>query len=182
MKSKYIIFLIALVLLFCVFIKYGTTLTMNKNSYLSTNDWSNIPNKNKYYQSDEIKGIEVRVLEPPHILAGEKGVFATQSFLIHDVIGEYSGIIKEYNTVESNNLYIFNLIDDVVIDGEISSNELKYVNSYINISNEPNLVSRITYINNEPKVLYVCSKDINEGEELLIDYGEDYNNIHIYNN
>jgi hypothetical protein len=162
--------------------QYGMFSNINKNGYLDTNDWSMIPNKDEYEQEGSIKGVEVRVLDPPHILAGQRGVFATKQFSKYDVIGEYSGIIKKDDDTDPKNLYIFTLVDDVCIDGETHSNELKYVNSHLNIDHEPNLVPSMTYINKEPKVLYVCRKDINIGEELLIDYGEEYNVGHIYKN
>lgn len=173
---------IMVVFIYLVFMQRETLSNINKNGYLDANDWSMIPNKDKYKQEGQIKGVDVRVLDPPHILAGQRGVFATKQFSKYNVIGEYSGIIKKYDDVGPTNLYIFTLVDDACIDGETHSNELKYVNSHINIDHEPNLVSCVTYINKEPRVLYVCTKDINIGEELLIDYGEEYNTNYIYKN
>lgn len=78
-------------------------------------------------------------------------------------------------------MYIFHLTDEIVIDAKDSSNELKYVNSYLNLADEPNLVPSNCYIDGLPRVLYVCSKDIDIGEELLVDYGDGYNEAHILN-
>ena len=153
---------------------------IQNDTYLDTNNWLMILNKGKYEKKGSINGIEVRVLEPPHILAGQKGVFATKKFKKCDVIGEYTGIVKKDQDVNINNLYLFYLVDDLIVDGEVYSNELKYVNSHLNINNKPNLQSSVCYINKEPKVLYVCLEDINIGEELLIDYGEEYNTAHLY--
>uniref|UniRef100_A0A6C0KR27 SET domain-containing protein n=1 Tax=viral metagenome TaxID=1070528 RepID=A0A6C0KR27_9ZZZZ len=146
-----------------------------KKPYLHSNDWMYITNRSKY-EKDSIQGIEVRTLPPSHLLAGEKGVFATTSFRKYDIIGEYTGIIKSDDMpCPSGNPYKFFLTDDIYIDGKHNSNELKYVNSHINIAKEPNLIARTCYLDRLPRVLYVSTREIKPGEELLIDYGEKYN-------
>jgi hypothetical protein len=165
----------------CKYNNYNIELFSNNENYLCTNDWNFINNKHRFEKNhSSIEGIEVRVLPPNHLLAGEKGVFAKKKFEHYDVIGEYTGTIKHIDKTTDNNLYIFKLIDNFVIDGEKNSNELKYVNSYINISDSPNLIATVSYIDKYPRVLYICSRDIEIGEELLIDYGDEYNDIHIH--
>lgn len=150
-----------------------------KKPYLHSNDWTYITNRSKY-EKNSIEGIEVRTLPPSHILAGQKGVFATTSFRIHDIIGEYTGIIKSDDMASrSGNMYKFALKDDLYIDGRDHSNELKYVNSHINIAKEPNLIARTCYLDRLPRVLYISTRKIQPGEELLIDYGKAYNDSFI---
>jgi SET domain-containing protein len=152
-----------------------TGLTVTEEVYLDANDWSSISNKQEYERKGGIKGIEVRVLQPPHILAGEKGVFATKDFSKYDCIGEYTGIVKTEDDLPDNGLFTFHLKEDVSIDATDSGNELRYINSYLNIAVTPNVICSITHINKKPSILYICTKDIIVGEELLIDYGEEYN-------
>jgi len=185
MKNIIIIFIILVLVLVlvlnCSICKYNIELFSNENKYLCTNNWNLIDNKHKIEKNhSSIEGIEVRILPKGHLLAGEKGVFATKNFNQYDVIGEYTGIVKHIDNIDNNNLYIFNLVDNFVVDGEKDSNELKYVNSYINISDSPNLISSVSYIDKYPRVLYLCTRDIKIGEELLIDYGDEYNNEHIH--
>jgi hypothetical protein len=175
-----VLFLFSIFIFIFIFIIGLHFMFIDKSTpYLYKSDWSQIRNKPNFEKCEFIDGIEVRILPSSHLLSGQKGVFATKQFKQYDVIGEYTGIIRENEHCEENNLYIFDLVDEIVIDGQDCSNELKYVNSYINLADEPNLVSSNCYIDGLPKVLYVCSKDINVGEELLIDYGDSYNEAHI---
>jgi hypothetical protein len=178
MKYKNIIIaIVSATLLFFILYLFSTFtgLTINEDVYLETNDWSSISNKHEYERKGSVKGIEVRVLQPPHILAGEKGVYATKEFTQYDCIGEYTGVVKTDDDLPDNGIYSFHLKKDVSIDATESGNELRYINSYLNIAKEPNIICSITHINKKPVVLYICSKDIANGEELLIDYGKEYN-------
>jgi hypothetical protein len=159
-----------------------TGLTVTEEVYLETNDWSRISNKRTYERRGGIKGIEAVVLQPPHILAGEKGVYATKEFNKYDCIGEYTGVAKTEDDLPEDGLFSFHLNKDISIDATDYGNELRYINSYINIADEPNLISSITYINKQPVILYICIKDIAVGEELLIDYGKEYNDEFILKN
>lgn len=177
-KNKYksfIFIIIIIIIILYFFYYYNNTIFELKNKYLVSNDWSYVK-KPKYNNS--IDGIIVKTLPNTHYLAGEKGAFATKHFDKFNVIGEYSGIIKNIEDISENNLYIFDLDDknDLVIDAEKYGNELKYVNSYLNIANKPNVISAHVIIGGLPKVLYVCMRNIKPGEEFLIDYGEEYNN------
>jgi len=170
-----IIFLLILFIFVMIFQNYYRV--NHGGTYLHSNDWSSsLININP---TNFIDGIEVRTLPPSHLLAGEKGVFATKELKNYDVIGEYTGVIRNFKDIDPDNLYIFSLVDDIVIDGNHRSNELKYVNSYLNIATTPNLRATHCTLDRYPKILYICTKDIAVGEELLIDYGEEYNNAHI---
>jgi SET domain-containing protein len=74
-------------------------------------------------------------------------------------------------------MYLFALQDDLVIDAKDHGNELRFVNSNMNISLDPNVASRFCYIDGYPRIFFICIKDIKIGEELLIDYGDEYNKI-----
>lgn len=38
---------------------------------------------------------------------------------------------------------------------------------------------RTAYVNTYPHILLVCTQDIEPGDELLLDYGEAYNNAYL---
>jgi hypothetical protein len=168
-------------LIFIFIISLYFMFNVERNTYLYKNNWCQIRNKPDFENRDFLDGIEVRVLSSSHLLSGQKGVFATKKFEKYDVVGEYTGVIIPNEYIQENNLYAFHLTDEIVIDAKDSSNELKYVNSYLNLADEPNLVPSNCYIDGLPRVLYVCSKDIDIGEELLVDYGDGYNEAHILN-
>ena len=166
--GAWIIFVIICIL----FAYYIISKNVRKGEYLVSNDWSNIRN---YKKSKSIEGVEVRVLPKGHILEGQKGLFATKAFSQYDVIGDYTGVIRNKDSPDSDNRYLFNLVDDLVIDARDYGNELRFINSNMNISDEPNVTSTVSYIDGLPRVLYICTNDIEVGEEMVIDYGDDYN-------
>jgi len=149
---------------------------INKNSlkkeYLISNDWSNI---RRYKKSKSIDGVEVRVLPKGHLLEGQKGLFATKAFSQYDVIGDYTGVVRKEQSTDSDNRYLFYLVDDLLVDARDFGNELRFANSNKNISDEPNVTSCVSYIGGLPVVIYICINDIEPGDEMLIDYGDDYN-------
>lgn len=151
----------------CIFLTYYP-----REEYLVSNDWSNV-NGNKKRKT--IDGVEVRVLPKGHILEGEKGVFATKHFSQYDIIGEYTGVVKKESTADEKNRYLFTLTDDLIVDAQKYGNELRFVNGNMNIAEEPNVKSSVCYIGGLPRVLYICINDIEPGDEILVDYGNDYN-------
>jgi hypothetical protein len=162
-----------IVIIICIlFAYYFLNKYVPKGEYLVSNDWSNIRN---YKKSKSMDGVEVRVLPKGHILEGQKGLFATKDFSQYDVIGEYTGVIRKIKAAYSDNRYLFDLIDDLVIDAEDYGNELRFANSNMNISEEPNVRSSNCFIGGLPRVIYVCTNDIEKGEEILINYGDVYN-------
>jgi len=169
-----ILYILIFLILSIFLIYYINNKTSLYGEYLVSNNWSNI----WWYKKHKIiDGIEVRVLPKGHLLAGQKGVFATKDFLQYDIIGEYTGIVKKYDDSDSNNLYLFALKDDLVIDANDYGNELRFVNSNMNISPDQNVSPRFCYIDGYPRIFFICIKDIKIGEEILIDYGVEYNKI-----
>lgn len=109
-----------------------------------------------------------------HFLCGEKGVFATEKFDRFDIVGEYTGKVVD-DTV--NGHYVAALEDKTLneslgIDAENCGNEMRYINSYLNIDFEANVSMRTVYMNTYPHIVIVCTKDIDVGDELLLDYGK----------
>lgn len=48
---------------------------------------------------------------------------------------------------------------------------MRFINSHINIAHGPNVTLRTAYIGDLPHLLVVCLRDIEVGEEFLLDYG-----------
>lgn len=157
--------------------------TTGKLKYLQTNIWD----KRIDHASREgcrrysPSGVEVRDLPPGHFLAGQQGLFATRKFLRYDIIGEYTGKIvpstvgghyvalledKEYN-------------DSMGVDAQDCGNEMRFINSFVNIAPRPNVKMRTAYIGTYPHIVVLCIEDIEIGEEILLDYGEEYTNMYL---
>lgn len=150
--------------------------------YLDSNYWGGIPKdlaqETRRYQ---VKGTEVRPLPPGHFLHGQYGLFATQRFHKFDVIGEYVGKIVGKN---SGGHYVAALEDkshedSLGIDAEHWGNEMRFINSYMNIGFKANVTMRTAYVNTFPHILIVAQEDIEVDEELLLDYGEAYTQAYL---
>mmetsp|Transcript_58343 Transcript_58343/g.114658 ORF Transcript_58343/g.114658 Transcript_58343/m.114658 type:complete len:236 (+) Transcript_58343:250-957(+) len=121
-------------------------------------------------------GVEIRKLADGHPLSGEQGLFATQSFAQCDVIGEYVGVVRNAGVGE----YTACLEDGphsevLTLDALSSGNEARFINSCVGIGDEkPNVVMKTAYLETLPRILIIACRNIEIGEELLLDYGEAY--------
>lgn len=129
-----------------------------------------------------VHGVEVRDLPPNHKLHGEQGLFATRKFSQFDIIGEYTGRVVDK---ECYGHYVACLEDSnehdesVGIDAEQVGNEMRFINSYLNIAFSPNVAMRTVYIDTHPRIIIVCIADIDIDDELLLDYGKAYNEAYL---
>lgn len=149
---------------------------------LYANRWNSIPKQKK----EEIrrmkpKGVEVRRLPKEHFLSGQHGLFATEKFSRFDIIGEYVGVVVGD---EVNGHYVAALEDkdnnmSLGVDAEKQGNEMRFINSYLNIGFKANVSMRTAYVETYPHIVIVCTEDIEVGEEILLDYGDAYNKAYL---
>lgn len=150
--------------------------------YRTTNDWSGVSAEQKDgCKRHRAKGVEGRLLPLGHPLCGEYGLFATQRFDRFDVIGEYVGKVVNPDTTGH---YVAALEDglhdsSLGLDAERTGNEMRFINSYIGVAERPNAIMKTVYINSLPHIVVICTETIQPGEEILFDYGEDYNNAYL---
>ena len=96
-----------------------------------------------------------------------QGLFATSDFAEEDFLLEYKGRhipAKEADELETR--YLFELDNVWTIDGSSRGNTARYINH----SCDPNCEARIE----DGRVLIFALSKIAHGEELTIDYGEEY--------
>lgn len=142
------------------------------------NDLSYISNMN--YKGMElpkktlVDGVRIVKLDENHLLNGEYGLLATKNLQRYSILGEYTG---EVNKKDSK--YSAFLLESYGVDANECGNEMRFINDYRNIADKPNVRLERTYIDKKPKVLVIVIEDINEGEEILLDYGESYCNYYI---
>ncbi len=98
-----------------------------------------------------------------------KGLFAGESLKRGDFIIEYVGK-KIPNSIADNlgTRYLFDLENGFTIDGSPMSNTARWINH----SCEPNVEAELD--EEEEKIRILAMHDIEPGEELTIDYGEEY--------
>jgi hypothetical protein len=150
--------------------------------YTCCNKWQSIPKeKAEACRRPKPKGVEVRKLPKGHFLHGEYGLFASERFSRFDIVGEYTGKIVGDDV---NGHYVAALEDkghddSLGIDAQHCGNEMRFINSYLNVGFKPNVTMRTAYINTIPHIVIVCCEDIEVGDEILLDYGEAYNRAYL---
>lgn len=95
------------------------------------------------------------------------GLFATDYFKKGEMVIEYTG--KKISTKKADTLgtkYLFEIDDKWTIDGSPRTNLARYVNHAC----EPNTEAEI----DGNRIFYYAMRNIDAGEELTIDYGEEY--------
>ena len=152
--------------------------------YLTTNRWAlNISKEMKEScRRHTIHGVIVKDLAPNHPLYGEQGLYATKKFERFDVLGEYLGKIVGPEIKCGHYLAALEDTeheDSLGLDAGDCGNEMRFINSYINVDFSPNVTMRTVYMNTYPHLVIVATKDIEVGEEILLDYGAAYNNLYI---
>jgi uncharacterized protein len=100
------------------------------------------------------------------------GLHALQTISVNSRIIEYVGpVLTEDEAEELGGKYLFGLDDNRVIDGRSRSNLARYINH----SCRPNAEERLAR-----NRLWIWSiKEIQAGEEITIDYGEEYFDAYI---
>jgi len=104
------------------------------------------------------------------------GIFAETDFSIGDFIGEYTGVIENRTLVHDKDYawsYPITTLDGTrsILDAKYKGNELRFINDGL----EPNC--QVQYLignDNLWHVIYIASKDIKKGEQLLVSYGPAY--------
>jgi hypothetical protein len=157
---------------FCPYLKFRAIGHYNKNKQ----DPYCIPN------------IEIRRIDDPgHPCYDEKnpqyGVFALIGVRPGHKFGPYTGeviprkqFLKETHNDPHKYHMNFGRSDDFVIDADKSGNELRFVNDYRNITNEPNVefVMKDWKKGGPISCVLTAIGTISAGDELVCDYGEDY--------
>ena len=95
------------------------------------------------------------------------GLYATDGFRTGEYVIEYTGRkIPTKEADELNSRYLFEIDKEWTIDGSLRSNIARYINH----SCFPNCETDIE----EGKIIIRALRDIEAGEELSFDYGEEY--------
>ena len=149
------------------------------------------------YCRDNTPGVIVCDLPPGHPLhgKGEMGLFASKEFEPFDVIGSYTGSYVNADTrgfpnssLVTSGHYLAQLEMprgqngkrvQLGINAESCGNEMRFINSYLNIADVPNAIMKTTFIDREPHVVVVCTRHIDILEEILLDYGEAYHQTYL---
>jgi uncharacterized protein len=111
----------------------------------------------------DVTKFEIREAKP----GKGKGLYAKRAFEFGEYLLDYTG--KKIPTAEADALttkYLFELDHQWTIDGEDESNTARYINH----SCDPNVEAEV----DGDRIRIHAARDIQEGEELTIDYGDEY--------
>lgn len=108
---------------------------------------------------------KVRVAES----SAEFGLFADEAIAKDQLIIEYTGDrISSTESEKRGGRYLFEVTDDLVIDGSDTKNTARYVNHACNPNAEAE--HEVT----EDRIYFRAIKPISVGEEITISYGQQY--------
>ena len=104
------------------------------------------------------------------------GVFADRAIRRHDVIGEYTGVLRRNRPGDEQNHYLastkpYGRFNDFVIDGQLEGNLTRFINHSFK---SPNVRSEHVFHELRWHRLLRADRDIGAGEQILWNYGEDY--------
>lgn len=103
-----------------------------------------------------------------------KGLFALKEYKKGDFIVEYTGVrIPTKIADEHKGRYLFEIDRKWTVDGEVSTNPARFINH----SCDPNTEAEIEKgADREGHIMIYAMRNIAPGEELYIDYGDEYFN------
>ena len=126
------------------------------------------------------KNVKIKLIDNEnHICNGQYGLYALNKIEKFDVVGEYTGKISTTGGRYVAGFKNLEYTNNFGVDAQESGNELRFINDYHNINVKPNTILKNVYIDKRPKILVVAIEDIEEDEELLLDYGLGYYNSFI---
>ncbi|KAH9481931.1 Histone-lysine N-methyltransferase EZH2 [Psilocybe cubensis] len=123
-------------------------------------------------------GIQKGVFKATEVRESEwgLGLFLSEPAEEKELISEYVGEMIRPLTVESRNFhaehrnrsYVFDLNPTYSLDGAYAGNQTRYMNHSVKAAN---CHTRVMMVNGEHRIGVYAARRIEEGEELLIDYG-----------
>lgn len=128
--------------------------------------------------------MKIQILEEGHLIAGQRGVFATDRIEPFTQLGEYVGEVyigdgtpdmfprKDIHCWYANRNGI-----NIQISSHRVANELAFINDFRDISPEPNVGLQWIIHKGSYHFGFVSLRSIEPGEELLVDYGHKWNMI-----
>jgi len=121
---------------------------------------------------------------PAYHKHSKHGLFATDNIAKGEILGEYTGILCDNETKSRTSRFLIKHSYNVYVDANVGGNEMMYINDYRNIATGPNAKfyndSRYYYRSNKTneiirgRIMIATLRDIKQGEEIVVDYGEGY--------
>lgn len=121
--------------------------------------------------------VRVRAItDATHPACGQFGLYAAQALHHGQHVLDYLGAVSEVEDRTSDYVVDFGEHSELALDALSMGNEARFVNDYRNTGRHANVEFRIRRGERGElrQGVYVCAKQVREGEELLISYGRNY--------
>lgn len=119
-----------------------------------------------------------KITDAHHPACGELGLFAAKRLPANSYVLDYVGLVTRAEEASPSSEYVMMLGDEgeLAIDAEFVGNEARCINDFRNTGKTVNVKLELR---EDPKgskhqSVYVGSRDIQKGEELLLSYGKAY--------
>lgn len=109
------------------------------------------------------------------------GVFAKVSIPVNQFLFEFTGVRLRGDAMlrkhRNSTQYHFVLSDGTVIDSSRGGNASRYVNCFKGLGDRPSIEAREELRDDGIHLLFFTTVDIAAGEQMLLDYGREYDNF-----
>ncbi|MBX9687228.1 MAG: SET domain-containing protein-lysine N-methyltransferase [Candidatus Obscuribacterales bacterium] len=99
------------------------------------------------------------------------GAFAGENLRPGQMLGEYTGLARAWKTSDCSNTYIFNYVQNAVIDACKRGNITRFINHSEHAANARYMRVMLEGIEH---VILLAQKHISKDEQILFNYGSDY--------
>lgn len=150
---------------------------------LVTDTFQYLKKKQSVYRANNyiFSGYKPRLIASISKMCDGLGLYTLQKLKKDEFIGLYTGEYIENDTSDGNkefltsyleSSYVFNVCEFITLDSILYGNKLRYINHgrdvFLNVDVKTVNINSITYI------CFFANKNIEAGEELLFNYGNDY--------
>ncbi len=129
--------------------------------------------------------IKIRLLDAGHPIAGQRGVFALKKIDAWAQLGEYvgevfigAGVPEMFPRKDVHCWFAERNGISVQVSSNRFANELAFINDYRGIADAPNVGLQWIIHKGFYHFGYVTLREIQQGEELLVDYGQKWASIY----
>eukprot|EP00667_Euglena_gracilis_P023987 EG_transcript_27368 len=117
------------------------------------------------------------IADPGHPAHGQCGLFAQAELQPHTLVLQYCGVVQKEENESKTSHYVLAFANGLSIDSEQVGNEARFINDFRNTGRQPNVRFDVVRSPRGRPVgmgVFVLSRPVPKGAELLVTYGKGY--------